>query len=134
VQSPPSTTSHFIQSVPSQISNRSKITSKWIKSLSDSSSDEEDECAAPVKTRLDNNSPSKRVATKRSVFALDGDQDFGLVSNQIKKAKSPSSSPNSSAECDVYQESDLLALEEVESADHSSDSSSDDDEDIDALT
>ena len=74
------------------------------------------------------------MATKRSVFALDGDQDFGIVSNQITKAKSPSSSPNSSAECDVNHKSDLLALEEVESADHSSDSSSDDDEDIDALT
>ena len=72
--------------------------------------------------------------TKRSMFAIDGDQDFVLVSNQITKAKSPSFSSSSSDECNVNQESGLSAAEEVECADDSSDSSSDDDEDIDALT
>ena len=76
------------------------------------------------------------MTTKRSMFAIDGDQDFGLVSNQITKAKSPSSSPNSSDESDVNRKSDVSAAEEVECDDctnYSSDNSSDDDEVMDAL-
>ena len=142
-----------IRSVPSQLPDRTKTSaSNWNTYLSDSSSDDEDECVSSVKSRLDNKSSSKIIATtKHSMFAIEGDYDFGpemaafpeqvtssaTVCNQTATAKSPFSSPNVSVESDFNRAPNLSAAKEVESddsTDDSSDSSSSDDyEDIDEL-